>query len=279
VDYREGNDGGVREISAKLILVDSEKAVDLRGILAIEDTTDAVAASRFKAWSEMASRVAHEIKNPLTPIRLEIDHLNRLYKDDHPDFGTALDEASREILDQVRHLQRIATEFGDYARPATLEPEQVDLSTLVESILAPYEKTLAEMTFVKELPAGFACRADARLLRRALHNIIVNALQAMDSVGELRVRLFAEKGMAHLWVEDTGPGIPVEERDKVFDAYFSTKDQGTGLGLVIARKYINLHGGTLAVDDHYVSGTRFIIRLPLEPEPDAPEPRLAEGES
>ena len=239
----------------------SEKDGDVCWLLSIEDVTNAMAASRFKAWSEMARRVAHEIKNPLTPIQLEVDFLTKMYQDQHPDFGEALQDGAQQILKQVQHLKRIATEFSDYARPVTLEKEITNLTSLIEEILNPYEKTLHDLTIKTHLEPDLMMELDARLLRRSLHNLVVNAIQAMEEMGELHVRLFRDGEHVNIWIQDTGPGIPEEERHRIFEAYFSTKDHGTGLGLVIARKYIDLHGGSLAIDPSYTHGTRFLIRL------------------
>ncbi len=257
-------DDAEREMVAKFRWVEARQDHDINGILAIEDITDAIAASRFKAWSEMARRVAHEIKNPLTPIQLEIDFLAKMHHDKHPGFGEALDDAVVQIGKQVQDLRRIAAEFSDYARPIKLDPAPVDLTEMIDVILAPYEKTIEGVDFRKDLADRLVANVDGRLLRRALHNLLVNAIQAMDEAGRLGVRLFRDDAFIHIWIEDSGPGIPKEERGRIFEAYFSTKDQGTGLGLVIAKKYILLHGGSLSIDQDFREGTRFIIRLPIE---------------
>jgi len=252
-----------RDLVAKFRSLEARAAHEIHGILAIEDITDAVAASRFKAWAEMARRVAHEIKNPLTPIQLEVDYLTNMFRDGHPRFGEALEEAAAQITRQVQDLRRIATEFGDYARPVTLDPAPADLAVMLRAVLDPYEKTLDKVDFESRLAPGLIARVDERLLRRACHNLVVNAIQAMDREGRLTVRLFSDAEGLHIWIQDSGPGIAPEERHRIFEAYFSTKDQGTGLGLVIAKKYIHLHGGALSVDPDYQDGTRFRIDLPL----------------
>ncbi len=262
-DFQVRRDGEERQIIGKVRMVRVQKARDVRCIVAFEDITDALAANRFKAWAEMARRVAHEIKNPLTPIQLELDHLNRLYADQHASFGEALNEASTEIRAQVEHLKRIATEFSDYARPLELQCSSTDIGGLLREILEPYEKTLPGVRIKRAFKLGVLAQVDARLLRRALHNLIVNAVQAMDNEGELIVSLDLDGSEVVVAVQDTGPGIPLEDRERVFEAYFSTKNQGSGLGLVIARKYLTSHGGDLTIDPDYRDGTRFIARFPL----------------
>ncbi len=264
-DFQARRAGEERQIIGKVRMVRVAKAQDVRCIVAFEDITDALAANRFKAWAEMARRVAHEIKNPLTPIQLELDHLNRLYADQHPSFGEALAEASTEIRAQVEHLKRIATEFSDYARPLELQRATTDIGGLLREMLDPYEKTLPGVQIERSFKLGVVAQVDARLLRRALHNLIVNAVQAMDNEGSLSVSLDVVDGEVVVAVQDTGPGIPEEDRERVFEAYFSTKNHGSGLGLVIARKYLTSHGGDLYIDPDVTTGTRFVARFPLAP--------------
>jgi signal transduction histidine kinase/HAMP domain-containing protein len=257
------SDADERELLARLRNVATAGGHELRCILVIEDVTDAVTASRFKAWSEMARRVAHEIKNPLTPIQLEVDHLVRLYQDGHERFGEALTDAAQQVGRQVQDLRRIATEFGDYARPLSLEKRAVALDSLLKDITDPYQKTMPTIQIESDLQEDLTVEVDDRLIKRAIHNLVVNAVQAMEEEGRLGLKLFTEDTHAVIYIEDTGPGIPDEERSRIFEAYFSTKDQGTGLGLVIAKRYINLHDGTLSIDSTYTQGTRLVIRLPL----------------
>lgn len=243
---------------------------EIQFIVVIEDITDALAANRFHAWSEMARRVAHEIKNPLTPIQLEMDHLVRMYQDKHPMFPEALQEAAEEIRGQVNQLRRIATEFGDYARPMSLEITTFSPQELIEKCLAPYQHSAEDLeveTDFEDAPDFIA--ADYRVLQRTVNNLIVNAVEAMNKQGRLGVRIFRlEEGRCMIFVEDTGPGIPPEEQARVFEAYFSTKTHGTGLGLAIAAKNIKRHGGSLSIDQLYTKGTRFVIDIPIVVQPE-----------
>jgi signal transduction histidine kinase len=234
----------------------------VRLIMVVEDITATLAASRFEAWSEMARRVAHEIKNPLTPIRLEIDHLLAMHRDQHPAFDEALLDAAEEIKRQVEHLRATATEFSDYARPISLEPEPTDLVPLIEDLVSPYVKTMPQMDISVEAPQQLIALVDARIFRRALHNLVVNAIQAMKQEGRLRVVMAESDNGIDISIEDNGPGIEEALQQKIFEAYFSTKDTGSGLGLVIARRYIVLHEGSLSIDGNYREGTRFVIHLP-----------------
>ena len=251
-----------QDVQVKVRKVASQKLQKIRYLVILEDITDALAASRFKAWSEMARRVAHEIKNPLTPIRLEIDHLNRLYQDGHPEFSKALADTTEEIKTQVEHLKATATEFADYARPIQSEPEPVDLPRMIDSLMSPYRKTLENISLEFDLPESLVVSVDPKLLRRAMHNLVTNAFQAMSHSGILKMAIKRTDCEVVIVIEDNGPGIPPEARNRIFEAYFSTKDHGTGLGLVIAKKYVDLQGGTLRIDPTCTTGTRFLISLP-----------------
>ena len=237
---------------------------DVSTIFVLEDITHVLAANRLTAWSEMARRVAHEIKNPLTPIQLEIDHINHLFKVNHPGFAEELDASTKTIRQQVEHLRQIAMEFGDYARPFVLESEATQLDELVEEVIAPYQRGLADLQIDLALDKDITLELDRRLMRRALHNLIENAIQAMDGRGRLRVALKrSEKGVT-LCIQDNGPGIPEKDQAKVFDAYFSTKDGGTGLGLAIAKRTIEEHLGTIQIELAEEQGTKVVIHFPWD---------------
>lgn len=242
--------------------IPSTKENDVSFLVIIEDVTDLMAKNRFKSWSEMASRVAHEIKNPLTPIQLEMEFLQKFYKDGRPGFEGALDDATEEVLNQVKHLKKIAAEFSEYSRPMTLELEETNLIALCEDILLPYRKSLLEMKIETSYEFEGLMMLDGRILRRAIHNLIINSIQAMDEVGCLGIRLWRDDDHILLGISDTGPGIPVGERHQIFDAYFSTKEHGSGLGLVITKRIIQAHKGQIGIDDNYTDGTRFLIRFP-----------------
>ena len=266
VSFHVGGGGDERELLLKLRMVSTGNGHDIYCIAALEDITDALAAGRFKAWSEMARRVAHEIKNPLTPIQLEMDYLTRLYKDKRPGFEEALDDTAQQIGKQVQDLRRIATEFSDYARPVELEYGEANLANMLEDILDSYRKTMSGVNFSSHLDQEITAMVDERLLKRAINNLVLNAIQAMDEEGDLTLRLYKDADHIHIWVQDTGSGIPEEEHSRIFEAYFSTKDQGTGLGMGIAKRYVDLHGGQLSIDPSWTEGTRFRITLPLQNE-------------
>lgn len=260
---RLGPSGEEREILVKIRIRDTLTPDDIKTILVFDDITYALASNRLKAWAEMARRVAHEIKNPLTPIQLEIDHLNHVYHSQHPDFAAQLEDGTDQIKKQISHLRQIATEFSDYARPLELHKTSTNPRDVILEVLAPYQRTLKNVTIhVVDVPVPNLL-LDQRLFRRAIHNLIENAIQAIDRSGDINVRLFVEQSFLVIWIQDDGPGISEDDQSRVFEAYFSTKDHGTGLGLALARKTVELHGGSLTIDPSFVQGTRFVLKLPL----------------
>ncbi|HMC81624.1 MAG TPA: ATP-binding protein, partial [Candidatus Polarisedimenticolia bacterium] len=225
-------------------------------ILLLEDLTETVRSSRLEAWADMARRIAHEIKNPLTPIQLSADHLRRVRRTGDARFDEVLDQCLDTIQNQVRALRAIAADFSDYARIPRLRPERVSADVLLDEALAPYRTApppgvRIESRVESGTPTLFV---DKVATQRALLNLIANALEAMDGGGTLRV--VAEgatdgggkrAARVRIRVRDTGPGMDAETRARLFEPYFSTKSSGTGLGLSIVRKTTEEQGGRVEV--------------------------------
>jgi signal transduction histidine kinase len=219
---------------------------------------------RLEAWAEMARQVAHEIKNPLTPIQLSAEHLRRVHADRGEPMGPVLEGCVEAILGQVRLLRQISSEFSNFASSPTARPAAVSLPELVTEIVEPYRTGLAgrvEITnqVAATLPAVFVDRV---LIGRALANIIENALHAMPGNGSITLTTEQEPGAVVLRVRDTGVGMDEEAVSRVFEPYFSTKATGTGLGLPIARRNVELSGGRIEVESAKGVGTTVILRLP-----------------
>ena len=220
--------------------------------------------SRKVAWAEMARKVAHEIKNPLTPIQLSAEHLLKVYEDRRGDFDRALKESLSYIISEVENLKRIAQDFMELARDTSLRREELDLRDVVTATVDPYRKLLAErIRFTVKFEAGdFRIRGDAAKLQATLRNLLINAVESIGRVGEVRVRLRREGDRLVLEVRDTGSGMDAATLDKIFEPYFSTKAAGTGLGLPIARKVIEDHGGSIRLASAPGEGTTVTIELP-----------------
>jgi nitrogen fixation/metabolism regulation signal transduction histidine kinase len=220
-------------------------------------------AERERAWREMAKQVAHEIRNPLTPIKLSVQHLRQAFRDGAADREQLLQRVTETVLDQIDVLSRIATEFSHFARMPDARYERAHLGRLLDEAVAIF----AEVDGIRferstgELPVTLL--ADREQLRRVFINMFRNSIQAMPGGGTILLETSVEERTVVLRVKDNGPGIPPEVLSRVFEPNFSTKSEGMGLGLAIAKKVIEDHGGTIRCESAVGHGTSFEIRLPL----------------
>ena len=221
--------------------------------------------SKKVAWTEMARKVAHEIKNPLTPIQLSAEHVLKVYEDKRGDLDKALKESMSYIISEVENLRRIAREFMEISRDTTFRRDPIDLRNILEETLQPYRRLLAERIRFKVVYErdAFRTAGDAAKLKTAFRNIVANAVEAISGHGEVAVTAVERERTATISVRDNGVGMPRETAERIFDLYFSTKDAGTGLGLPIARKIIEEHGGSIRVTSEPGKGTTVTIELPL----------------
>ncbi|HEY2748128.1 MAG TPA: ATP-binding protein, partial [Polyangia bacterium] len=222
-----------------------------------------VRAERVAAWREIAQRIAHEIKNPLTPIQMAIETLQRAHRKSAEQFDALFGESAQTILDEVGRLKRIVHEFSSFARmPApTLAP--VDVSEIVDSALALYKggQTSLDLSLPRDLPRALA---DKEQLTQVVINLVENARDAAGPNGRIRVatRADIERGRVELEVADDGPGLSEEAREKLFTPYFTTKPRGTGLGLAIVHRIVSDHGGEIRVGGAPGAGAVFTVALP-----------------
>ncbi|HEX3475871.1 MAG TPA: ATP-binding protein [Kofleriaceae bacterium] len=226
-----------------------------------------VIAERIAAWQEIARRLAHEIKNPLTPIQMAMDTLRKTWKKQHPSFGEILEESTTTVMEEADRLKKIVSEFSGFARMPKPEFQRLDLNELVRSALTLYQGAAPiEIQLVPQLPR---IDADKNQLNQVVLNLVENARDAIGQRGDGRITVATRFGEASdrvmLVVEDNGPGIPGDLKDKVFAPYFTTKHSkgGTGLGLAIVHRIVSDHGGRIAVADAPGGGARFAIELPL----------------
>ena len=224
-------------------------------------------ANQLKAWAEMARQVAHEIKNPLTPIQLAAEHLQRVHDDARRPLGNVVDQCLTTILKQVRLLRQIASEFSTFAGAPTARMERLEVGALVRSVVEPYatappDRTEIRLALPPDLPA---VRGDRTLLARALTNLVENALQAMPNGGLLRIEANADDGGVEIRVIDNGVGMDDEGVRRAFEPYFSTKTGGSGLGLANAKRNIELCGGRVDLSSRPREGTTVTVRLLVEP--------------
>jgi nitrogen fixation/metabolism regulation signal transduction histidine kinase len=234
---------------------------------------------RLEAWAEMARQVAHEIKNPLTPIQLSAEHLRRVHADRGEPMGAVLEGCVSSILSQVHLLRQIAGEFSSFASSPTARRQPVDPVRLVHDVVEPYRVGLESRIELRNDVAGPLpdVLVDRSLVSRALANVVENALHAMPGRGRLHLRARVEDGWVTIDAEDTGVGMDEEALARVFEPYFSTKSTGTGLGLPIAKRNIEASGGEVSVRSAKDEGTTVTIRLPVVVPTPAPAPDVGRG--
>jgi nitrogen fixation/metabolism regulation signal transduction histidine kinase len=244
-------------------------------VLVLEDTSELLRAQKSLAWQEVAQRVAHEIKNPLTPIALSAERIHRLLArcGPHPDTRERLEldrqveRCTATITREIDTLKTLVDEFSQFARFPTARPEPNDLNDLVESALETCVGRLHNLRVEKRLAASLPLVAlDAELFRRAVVNLLDNALEAMAAASERVLTVSTTLGAAgdtvELSVADTGHGIAAEDREKLFLPYFSTRKRGTGLGLAIVSRIVAEHKGAIRVEDNRPRGARFVVEIP-----------------
>ncbi len=239
-------------------------------VLVFDDLTELLKAQRLAAWREVAQRIAHEIKNPLTPIQLSAQRLRRRLADRGPDDRRLLEECTGTIIQEVDGLKHLVDEFSRFARMPALQPKPTELNRLLEGVAALYREShpaLALKTiFQPDLPT---LEVDPDQIKRAVLNLVDNAVEAVGGAGEVTVgtAFLPETKRVQVQVGDNGVGIPPEDKDKLFLPYFSTKSSGTGLGLAIVHQIITDHGGRIWVEDNAPKGSRFVIELPVDRPP------------
>ena len=237
-------------------------------ILVVEDTSQLLRAQRQLAWKEVAQRVAHEIKNPLTPIALSAERIGRHLDRAQPDSPSVIRKCSEVILTCVGTLRTLVDQFSALAQFPAPQPRPCDMNQVTDEALAMFAGRLEGITVQRDLEPGLPLvLADHEAIRRALANLIDNAAEAMQGslLRILRVRSsLAEDGAAvEIEVSDTGHGLTEEIRERLFLPFYSTKHRGTGLGLSIAAKIIQELGGSIRAESNTPKGARFLIRLPL----------------
>ena len=224
------------------------------------------AAEREAAWKEMAQQVAHEIKNPLTPMKLNVQHLERQLKSEHQDpeeLKKRVQKITNNLIEQIQSLNNIASDFSKFSQPVEKDFTSVDLTNLLSSVVELYEHD--EKVNIKfQQNSAVYIQGIADELKRVVINLVKNAYEAMPNGGEIVLRLYKKRQHVFIEVEDNGEGIPEEDRPNIFVPNFSTKSSGTGLGLAICKKIIEAHEGSISFASVEEEGTTFVIKLPQE---------------
>jgi two-component system nitrogen regulation sensor histidine kinase NtrY len=219
------------------------------------------------AWQEVARRLAHEIKNPLTPIQLAVQELASKYTGGDPAYTRLLATAQEIMNEEVGSIRRLVDDFSAFAKLPKVEPAPLDLAQVVEDFARAHPEWQQGLELATSEHVGALC--DRMMLGRVLANLVENASQAATAAGRKpRIRITvassAAEHAAQLLVDDNGPGVTETVRDRIFDPYFTSKEQGTGLGLAIVRKIMLDHGGDVRLDDKPspLGGARFVVTLP-----------------
>jgi two-component system nitrogen regulation sensor histidine kinase NtrY len=234
-------------------------------MIVVDDLTPLMRAQKVAAWGEVARKLAHEIKNPLTPIQLSAQRVRKAWLKSDPDFEKIVTECTRAIVDEVEALKNLVDEFAQFARMpvATLRP--ASLHDVLAQALSLYEGLFPGMVLERRLAADLPpLRLDFDQMKRAVINLVDNAIEATDGKGRIQLSTEYDRGAGRvrLAVSDDGPGIAPADRDQLFVPHFSTKKRGSGLGLAIVSRIVQEHLGTIRVEDHEPRGARFVIELP-----------------
>ncbi|HSN68298.1 MAG TPA: ATP-binding protein, partial [Thermoanaerobaculia bacterium] len=212
-------------------------------------------------WSEAGRRIAHEIKNPLTPIQLSAERIARKLRRGDPDLERAVEDGCRTIVNEVAHLKRMVDEFSRFARMPAIHLRETDLAEILREVARLYADVKPGVEVTVDAPDEIRAVVDPEQIRRALINLLDNAMEATDA-GSVSLSAREAERTIVIEVSDTGRGVPDQDKEKLFLPHFSTKGRGTGLGLAIVHRIVHDHEGTISVHDNRPAGTRFLIQIP-----------------
>ena len=226
----------------------------------VENRRKRLEAEQIAAWREIARRLAHEIKNPLTPIQLAVQQIRDKYSGNDPTYQQFVTNCTEIVTEEVENLRSLVQEFANFARMPSLSLSPSDLNECVHNVVRLYPDARIHLDLKKNQPA---LELDAEQMRRVLINLIENALDASGKNGQIEIRTRTSDDTAMLSVIDSGPGVPIEDRVRIFQPYVSTKESGMGLGLAVVHTIIEDHGGHISVTDAPTGGAQFDLQLPI----------------
>ena len=262
-EFSPGGPSSGRRAEVSVAAMPDERGQPRGFVVALEDTTEVARAQKLEAWSEAARRVAHEIKNPLTPIKLSAERMVRKLDAGDPSAPEAARQGARLIIEEVDLLKSLVDQFSRFARMPVSRPAPTDLVSLARRTLSLYEGARSDVRLELEnrLPKP-EYLVDGEQLQRVLLNLLDNALEACGPGGHVALSLAESDGMLRIQVTDTGSGIPAGDREKIFLPDFSTKAGGSGLGLAIVSRIVAEHRGTIRCEENRPTGARFVIEIP-----------------
>jgi two-component system nitrogen regulation sensor histidine kinase NtrY len=236
-------------------------------IIVLDNLTQLIKAQKMAAWKEVAQRVAHEIKNPLTPIQLSAERIIKKIGKEKNSSNDVIKEGASTIVQEAGAIKSLVDEFSNFARLPHIRLQASDIHDIIDQTVSLFRGIFAEIEFEtlfsQEVPS--VIQVDPEQIKRVLINLLDNAIDAMNKKGEIFIRTSFDRFTQQVILEiaDTGPGISAEDKEKLFLPHFSTKKKGTGLGLAIVNQIISEHNGTIEVDSNKPSGAKFIIRIPV----------------
>jgi len=234
-------------------------------VIVFDDLTELIRTKKLAAWIEMARQIAHEVKNPLTPIKLSAQLMRRAYDAHSDEFGEIFSSGIDTVIQQTEILRQIASEFSSFGRAIDLKRENVGLEKFIGSVIAAYRGV--EKVSIEYAGGPGAALADPEALRKILVNLIENALEAIGGEGEIKVAHEVAAGRAVISVSDTGTGLSEEVEEKLFEPYFSTKTNGTGLGLAICQSLAREMDGEIVLRNREdARGVKAVVTLPAAKE-------------
>ena len=226
----------------------------------VENRRKRLEAEQIAAWREIARRLAHEIKNPLTPIQLAVQQIRDKYSGNDPVYQQFVTNCTEIVTEEVENLRSLVQEFANFARMPSLSLSPSDLNECVHNVVRLYPDARIHLDLKKNHPT---LELDAEQMRRVLINLIENGLDASGKNGQIEIRTRTSGDTAILSVIDSGPGVPLKDRLRIFQPYVSTKESGMGLGLAVVHSIIEDHGGHISVTDAHAGGAQFDLQLPI----------------
>jgi len=243
---------------------DPETETAIGFLIVFDDLTDVIKAQKALAWQEIARRITHEIKNPLTPIKLSAERLMKKWQQKDADFDVVFERSTKTIITEVESLRHLVDVFTKYGKMPEIVREQTNVAELVESAVALFRSFRDLKIDVSVPPEPPIVSIDRQQCKRVLINIMDNAVRAMQNKGRLAIMAVVRNNTLVIEITDSGPGIPNHEKEQLFLPYFSQRKDGTGLGLAIADKIIKEHGGRITIRDNDPQGSIFCIEIPLQ---------------
>lgn len=258
-------DGETLSLRVNFTKLENDEKQPIGIVIVFDNLTEIEKIQRMAAWREVARRIAHEVKNPLTPIQLSAQRLRKRYL--HLIEGDIFDQCTRTIITQVEELKRLVSEFSSFARMPAIRKTKSDLVEMVNEVFFLYKEAHKNITFELKFDEMPLFMFDVEQLRRVVVNLLDNAVAACEQLDNSKIEILIRKDrtdkLIFIEVADSGPGVSDADKVRLFEPYFSTKKTGTGLGLAIASTVVSDHAGYLKVIDNQPSGARFVVELPL----------------